>query len=121
MSAFLSVQKAIEFQKENNWDEVRDFCHQLVAYAQKRISELTGLAPLHPQADTWFRQMAAAPLPADTDVLLLKNRLYDEYRIEVPVHEWNGNKLIRVSVQGYNTKRDIDKLIDALSTLLKSE
>jgi len=117
-SAFLSVPKAIEFQKENNWDEVRDFCHQLVAYAQKRISELTGLAPLHPQADTWFRQMAASPLPADTDVLLLKNRLYDEYRIEVPVHEWNGNKLIRISVQGYNTKRDVDKLIDALSILL---
>ena len=118
VSAFLSVPAAIKFQDENNWDEVRDSCHRLAAYAQSGICELTGLAPLHPQADTWFCQMAAAPLPVDTDILLLKNQLYDEYRIEVPVHEWNGNKLIRVSVQGYNTKRDVDKLLQALSILL---
>jgi len=76
------------------------------------------MTQLAPKVDTWFCQMAAAPLRADTDVALLKNQLYDEYRIEVPVHEWNGNKLIRVSVQGYNTKRDVDKLLQALSTLL---
>jgi isopenicillin-N epimerase len=63
--------------------------------------------------------MICAPLPADTDVDSLKNHLYEEYHIEVPVHEWNGNKLIRVSVQGYNTKRDIDTLMRALSILLK--
>lgn len=118
VSAFLSVPKAIEFQDENNWDEVRDSCHQLAAYAQNRICELTGLSALHPQAGIWFRQMAVAPLPANTNVLQLKSRLYDEYRIEIPVHEWNGNKLIRVSVQGYNTKHDIDMLIKALSVLL---
>jgi selenocysteine lyase/cysteine desulfurase len=78
--------------------------------------------------------MAAVPLPADTDVLLLKNRLYDEYRIEVPVYEWFphpifgergkemvGEKLIRISVQGYNTKRDIEKLCRSLFSLLKLE
>ena len=32
--------------------------------------------------------MIAAPLPADTDILKLKNRLYDEHRIEVPLVEW---------------------------------
>lgn len=118
MAAFLSVPKAIEFQKENNWDEVRDACHQLVTYAQNQICELTGLAPLHPQTDSWYRQMASAPLLAVTDTNLLKKRLYDDYRVEIPVIEWNGNKLIRVSVQGYNTKRDVDALLSALSILL---
>ncbi len=126
MAAFLSVPKAIDFQMENNWDEVHDACHRLVAYAQDRICELTGLAPLHPQTGTlrsnsgqaWFCQMAAAPLPADTDIALLKKRLYDDYRVEIPLIDWNGNKLIRISVQGYNTKRDVDRLIRALSELL---
>jgi isopenicillin-N epimerase len=117
MAAFLSVPAAIQFQDDNHWDNVRDSCHALTAYAQKRICELTGLAPLHSQSDVWFAQMAAAPLPADTAPILLKNRLYDEYRIEIPVYDWNGSKLIRISVQGYNTQRDIDKLIRALSEL----
>jgi isopenicillin-N epimerase len=121
IAAFLSVPKAIEFQAENHWDEVRESCHRLAACAQTRICELTGLAPLHPQTDGWFRQMAAAPLPADTDLPLLKKRLYDDYRVEIPLLDWNRNKLIRVSVHGYNTKRDVDELIRALSILLKSE
>jgi len=118
-SAFLAVPAAIRFQQEHHWDEVRESCHQLAAYAQNQICALTGLAPLHPSTSAWFAQLVAAPLPADTDNLLLKNRLYDEYRIEIPLVEWNGNKLIRISVQGYNTKRDIDKLLSALTTLIR--
>lgn len=118
VSAFLSVPAAIEFQKEHHWEDVQDTCHELARYAQQKICELTGLSPLHSDADTWFRQMTAAPLPAGTDIVHLKSRLYDEHRIEVPLSDWNGNKLIRVSVQGYNTKRDIDKLLKALRILL---
>jgi len=115
----LAVPAAIRFQQEHHWDAVRESCHQLVSYAQARICELTGLTPLHPATETWFAQMAAAPLPAVTAILPLKNRLYDEYRIEVPLVEWNGNKLVRISVQGYNTRRDVNKLIDALAVILK--
>ena len=118
MAAFLSVPRAIQFQKENHWDEVRESCHQLAAYAQNRICELTGLAPIHPQIDNWFYQLVAAPLPTDTDTLILKERLYNDYRVEIPLINWNGNKLIRVSIQGYNTRRDVNALIQALSILL---
>jgi isopenicillin-N epimerase len=48
----------------------------------------------------------------------LKRRLYDEYRVEIPLIDWHGNKLIHLSVQGYNSKRDMDKLLAALSGLL---
>jgi isopenicillin-N epimerase len=118
MAAFLSVPAAIEFQEKHDWDKVRDACHDLVQDVQRRICELTRLVPLHPQTEAWFCQMAAAPLPADTDIATLKTRLYDEHRIEVPLIDWNGNKFIRVSVQGYNTKRDADKLCRALSALI---
>lgn len=120
IAAFLSVPAAIQFQEDNRWDEVREACHALVSYAQKQICELTGLAPLHPQTGGWFRQMASAPLPPETDPIRLKNRLYDEHRIEIPVFEWNAKKLIRISVQGYNSRRDVDRLLRALSKLLKT-
>jgi isopenicillin-N epimerase len=118
MAAFLSVPAAIEFQEKHDWERVRAACHQLAMEYQTRICELTGLAPLHPSADGWFRQMFTAPLPAITDIVLLKNRLYDEFRIEVPLLDWNGNKLIRVSVQGYNTEDELDALCNALFRIL---
>jgi isopenicillin-N epimerase len=118
VSSFLSVPAAIKFQEKHNWDKVRNVCHELVRHAQQTICRITGLTPLHPDAENWFCQMASVPLPADTDLPLLKSRLYDEHRIEIPVMEWNGMKLIRISVQGYNTKRDVDKLCRVLSDLL---
>jgi isopenicillin-N epimerase len=117
ISAFLAVPAAIEFQKNHNWEEVSRACHQLLCEAQQRVCEITQLAPLH-SGDRWFAQMATAPLPAETNNARLKTQLYDEYRIEVPLVEWQGNKLIRISVQGYNTERDIDSLCRALSRLL---
>jgi isopenicillin-N epimerase len=119
MSAFLSVPAAIEFQDDNDWDEVRDSCHQLVAEAQNRVCELTGLAALHPQSDVWFRQMASAPLPAHIDVTSFQQRLYKDSKVEIPIIEWNGKKFARISVQGYNTGKDIDRLLHALSIMLE--
>lgn len=119
LAAFLAVPAAIRFLQENDWDEVRESCHWLAGEAQKRICELTGLVPLHTSTRAWFAQMVTAPLPAETDTALLQSRLYDEFRIEVPLLEWNGNKLVRISVQGYNSPRDIDKLCRALTHLLK--
>ena len=117
LSAFLSVPAAIEFQEKHNWEKVRDNCHQLARETQKRICDMTGLAPLHSNADSWFRQMFTAPLPAGTDIVALKERLYNEFRIEVHLIGWNGYKLIRVSIQGYNTQKDVAALLSALGKL----
>lgn len=115
IAAFLSVPAAIEFQQEHDWDKVRIACHELMVEAQERICSLSGLSPL--SDDSWFGQFASFPLPDATDLGVLKKRLYDEYRIEVPLILWNGRKFIRVSVQGYNTRRDLEKLTKALGEL----
>ena len=60
--------------------------------------------------------MVAVPLP-DCDVDAVKNRLYDEYRIEIPVSRWNGIPLIRASLQVYNTRQDVDRVVSALIDL----
>ena len=49
---------------------------------------------------------------------MLKRRLYDEHRIEVPVYRWNGIPILRVSIQVYNTPDDVDHLAAALRALL---
>ena len=48
----------------------------------------------------------------------LQRRLYDEYRVEMPMIEWGGRQFVRVSVQGYNTPEDTGALVRALGDLL---
>ena len=119
IAAFLSAPAAIQFQEDHDWDNVRAACHDLAVDVEARIRELTSLSSLYAD-DTWFAQMISAQLPVETDITALKTYLYDEHHIEVPLMEWNGRKLIRVSIQGYNTEDDIDALIKALSSWFRS-
>ena len=61
--------------------------------------------------------MVALPLPA-CDADTLKARLYDEYRIEVPVTRQGERLCLRVSLQAYNSQANVDALLAALRALL---
>jgi len=58
--------------------------------------------------------MATLPLPTGSDAPTIKQRLYDEYRIEIPANGWGDAPSLRVSVQGYNTRDDIERLLSAV-------
>jgi isopenicillin-N epimerase len=117
LAAFLSVPAAIEFQAQYDWAAVRQRCRALASETRRRLDALTGLDPICPDSPEWFTQMFVARLPP-VDLDRLKGRLYDEYRIEVPLRKWNGQPLIRVSFQAYNSQADADALVDALAQLL---
>jgi isopenicillin-N epimerase len=104
-AAYLTVPAAIDWQRDREWDEVRGRCRRLAAAAPARL----GLEPLGTGL-----QMVAMRLPpgAPAD---LQRRLYDEYRIEIPVSE---SRTIRASFQGYNDESDLEALAAALDTLL---
>ncbi|MBN1642566.1 MAG: aminotransferase class V-fold PLP-dependent enzyme [Anaerolineae bacterium] len=116
-AAFLAVPAAIAFMETHDWPAVREECHELVRYARRAVSELTGLPPITPDSPAWYSQMAILPLPP-CDTGTLYRRLNAEYDIEIPVGKWNDLHIARLSVQGYNTRQDIDRLIAALAELL---
>ena len=116
-TAALTVPTAIRFMEEQGWEEVRSQCHVLLRQAIERICNLTGLPPLYPLDSDFYGQMGIAPLPA-SDLPMLKSRLYGEYKIEVPLIEWQDCHLVRISIQGYNTQADVEALLDALKILL---
>lgn len=117
IAAFLTVPAAIRFMQEHDWSRLRRACHELVRYARRRIGALTGLLPLTPDSPAWFAQMASLPLPP-CNAETLKQRLYNEFHIEVPIINWNERQFVRVSIQAYNTQADVDALAEALQTLL---
>jgi hypothetical protein len=48
----------------------------------------------------------------------LTRRLWDDSTIEVPIVEWADWRFVGVSIQAYDTLRDVDRLARALGELL---
>ena len=117
-AAALTVPSAVEFMNQNEWDLIRKDCHNLLSQAVQRICELTQLESIYSLPSEFYFQMAVAPLPQNTDLALLKTRLYADYKIEVPMTEHGGRKFVRISIQGYNSPDEVDILLVALKNLL---
>jgi isopenicillin-N epimerase len=116
-AAALAVPSAIQFMQDHHWEEVRCQCHNLLRGAIEQICELTRMNPLYPLDSDFYNQMGIAPLPR-SDLVHLKSRLYEEYKIEVPLVEWQDRQFIRISIQGYNSPDDVVALMNALQALL---
>ena len=117
-AAYLSVPAAIQFMQNHAWCEVSQACHAILREAIQQICELVEMEPLYPLDSDLYQQMGIAPLPAHVEAATLQKQLYEEYRVEVPLIEWNGRKFVRISVQGYNSPQDLDALLEGLGTLL---
>jgi isopenicillin-N epimerase len=99
---------------------MRDACHALAREARQRIGALTGLPQIAPDSPDWWVQMCAVPLPKREGVMReeLQHRLFDGFRVEVPIADWNDWRFVRVSIQAYNTAHDVDRLVEGLASVL---
>ena len=119
-SAYLAVPSAIQFQEDHNWDKVRENCHQLLTQTLERASQITGMPSIYPQGERLYHQMAVVPMPPINDIESFQETLYQDYKIEIPAIEWQGRQFLRISVQGYNTKEDMEIFLGALEELLET-
>ena len=115
-AAYLAVPAAIRFQAERNWDEVAARCRALAREARNGLCTLLGTAPLAPES--MLAQMATVRLPRPDPGL--GERLFEAHRIEIPVMR-PGHELLRISVAGYTTRGDVDRLLSALARELDAE
>ena len=121
LSAFLSIPAAIQFYADHDWPSVRAQCHRLLVAARQRIDNLTGLTPIAPEGEGWFQQMAAMALPEHVKPAALWQTLFEEYHIESQPTRWCDQGFLRLSIQGYNTDGDINRLVDALENVLSGQ
>jgi isopenicillin-N epimerase len=115
-AAWLTVPDAIRFQLERHWDGVRDRCRRLAREARRDLCDLLGTAQLAP--DEMVAQMVAVRLrhPAPD----LSERLCADYRVEIPV-SGEHHDLLRLSVAGYTTRDEIDRLLTAFAREFDAE
>ncbi len=118
LAAFLATPAAIDWVDGQDWAAQQRRSHELVLEAIRRVDALTGLGSMYPTDEhPWIGQMAVALLP-ELDVEVLKARLYDEFRVELPMHRFADQPMLRVSIAAYNDRTDVDALVHALEVLL---
>jgi isopenicillin-N epimerase len=117
-SAFLCTPKVIEFLEQNNWKAVSDKCKQIVFANYQRFCDLLKTEPLAPITTEFLGQMASIPVKTSKPAEL-KDLLYDQYKIQIPVMPLNGNIYLRYSINAYNSQEDLDILYKALEDIIK--
>lgn len=116
-SAFLTVPKAIEFMKENNWTQVAADCRELVRANYQRFCDLVGAQPICPIEDTFLGQMCSIPIKTSQPEKLQRH-LFGHYRIEVPVMRQGERIFLRYSIQGFNDQNDLNQLYSAVQEII---
>jgi len=117
-AAALAVPEALKFRTDHDWPRVQRQCQSLLRQVRAEISRLTSLPPICPDDSLWYGQMHTLPLPA-CDTREIQRILREDHQIEVPVVEWRRRPYIRVSVQGYNTRHDVELLVHAMTRMLQ--
>ncbi len=116
ISAYLAVSAAIEFWKAYNWPRVIAQCQALLGEARQALNAL-GLQPVAERAELCAPQMAAFLFP-HCDRKAVQKTLWTRFGVEAPLIAWNGRVLLRLSIQGYNTWADVERLVQALQEVL---
>ena len=112
---------------DGGWPELRRRNHALAARAQQILCNTLELPP--PCPASMLGAMAAVALPDDVDAprsgwaAPLKEELYQQHHIEVPVLYWPAppRRLLRISAQLYNTEAQYQQLADAVAALLRRD
>ena len=115
MSSFLTIPSSIEFYI-NDIRPLQMRCRQIIIDSLSSFESVLGTRPITVGGD-WTGQMVSHPLPANAPGDL-KDILWNEYGIEIPIFEWGGASYIRSSFQVYNEEKDMDSLMNALESIL---
>jgi len=112
-SAFLTIPAALNFRKQNSWDDVSHKAKQLILNNYEDLCSIFGTSPICPVTDEFLGQMCSVPVPV-ADPLPLKSILFDSYKIEIPVFKLREQVFLRLATQAYVSQTDIDYLKESL-------
>ncbi|MCX7930891.1 MAG: aminotransferase class V-fold PLP-dependent enzyme [Chlorobi bacterium] len=116
-SAYLSAPAGLAFLQRLNVEDVRRYNRGLALYSQRVLAEALGTVPAAPP--DMIAYLAAVPLvgwgSSIDDATTIHDRLFDEYRIEVPVFSFDDMLVLRTASQVYNEQDEYDYLAETLA------
>ena len=109
-AAYLTVPRAIEEHATFDLGRAKDLADE----AESGLAPY-GLRPLRGTRAPLMRTLTVRT----SDARELWQRLYDEHRVEVPVYEWEGTTLMRVSIGPYSDEADVERLVASVRETLQ--
>jgi isopenicillin-N epimerase len=116
LAGFLAVPAAIDYMQSHDWPRVRARCHQMALAVKRELEHHFDCESVCPESFDWFSQLCPIRLPDQTDMGKLGRILREHYQIEMPMINWNGVKIARLSVQIYTTQEELDVFVDTMKT-----
>lgn len=113
IAAFLTAPAAIQFLQENNWSDQSQKCKQMILDVYADFCALLGSEPICPVTSEFLGQMCSIPIKTQKP-FELKETLYNQYKIEIPVMQIDHGIFLRISLNAYNDERDLEILKNAL-------
>jgi isopenicillin-N epimerase len=117
-SAFLCLESSIDFLNKHDWWQEAAKNRAIVQQWLTRLCTLLDTVPLAPVNDHFIGQMGSIGITCK-DPVALKQNLYNEFKIEMPVMVQHENVFIRFSFNAFNSEQDLEKL-EAVLQQLKS-
>lgn len=117
-TAYLTVPACLKFFEENNWEAEKTKCRALLQHYYPIVAKELNSTPIAPLSDEFLGQICSIPIQT-TEPVKLKNYLFDQHKIEIPVTRKDDNFFLRISFQAYNGAEEIEDLINALRTTIK--
>lgn len=117
-SAYLTTPAALTFLEDNNWEKHKSECRALLQYYYPIVAKELESIVLCPLNDEFLGQICSIPIKTNQP-LVLKQTLYEKYKIEIPVITFSEETYLRISFQAYNGAAEIETLINALRTIKK--
>jgi isopenicillin-N epimerase len=119
-SAWLSISAAIAFYREMGGPDIPAYLHQTVLEARQLLQDAWQVES--PAAPQQLGTMATLPLPLSGEATLeranqIRDQLWREHRIEVPLFALKDRLWIRISAQLYNVMDDYRALAVAVQHL----
>ena len=118
-SAYLTTPRCLQFFEDNNWEEKKAICREQLKYFSPILATELNSHLLCPLSDEFLGQICSIPI-LTKEPYKLKEYLFNQYKIEIPIMPVGKQWYLRTSYQAYNGEKEIERLIDAIKEIKKN-
>ena len=119
ITSILCAALAVEWGDNIGWDKIRNHNHALAISMQNTLVNEWNTEPLSPLDGSLVGAMVTVQLPVGfstesehADAMQLW--IYEEFKVEIPIMQWQDRAVVRASAQLYTSSKDIQRLLIAV-------